>query len=158
MLVIRPWKKSDIDAVYEIEVECFRSPWTKLSLLSEYRNKIAVYKVVELDNRIVGYCGMWVLYDEAHITNIAISRNYRGNGYAQKLLIEMMKSASLKDATMMTLEVRETNIPAQNLYKKLSFEKEGERKKYYQDTGESAYLLWNRNIQETILKFDEMKE
>ena len=155
MLTIRQWKKSDIDAVYRIEVECFRSPWSKLSLLGELRNKLAYYKVVELENKIIGYCGMWLLYDEAHITNIAISKEYRGNGYAQKLLIEMMKTAVYFDASMMTLEVREHNIAAQNLYHKLGFIKEGERKRYYQDTGESAYLLWNRNIKETVKRYED---
>lgn len=81
---IRRMQKRDISAVYEIECICFRSPWSKLSLLSELRNDVACYLVLTVDDRIVGYGGMWTLYDEAHVTNIAVLPAYRRRGFAKK--------------------------------------------------------------------------
>ena len=106
--------------------------------------------MMERDGEVIGYCGMWVLFEEAHITNIAIHPDYRGQGSGKELLLAAMEHAASFGAEMMTLEVRETNLVAQNMYAKFDFLQQGFRKKYYSDTGEGALLLWNRNILETI--------
>lgn len=150
MNLIRPMTKNDLDVVYEIEVLSFRSPWSKHSLAGELRNKVAHYVVMEQDGEVIGYCGMWVLFEEAHITNIAIHPKKRGNGCGKQLLLGAMEHATTFGAEMMTLEVRESNTVAQNMYEKFGFLQQGFRKRYYEDTGEGALLLWNRNILETI--------
>ncbi len=142
--------KADIDAVYRIEILSFRSPWSRHSLAGELRNNVAHYVVMEHDGEVIGYCGMWVLFEEAHITNIAIHPDHRGHGYGKQLLLAAMRHAASFGAEMMTLEVRETNLVAQNMYAQFDFLQQGFRKKYYSDTGEGALLLWNRNIPKTI--------
>ena len=142
--------KDDLDAVYLIETLSFRSPWSKHSLAGELKNRVAHYVVMEQDGEVIGYCGMWVLFEEAHITNIAIHPQHRGQGFGKQLFLAAMEHAASFGAEMMTLEVRETNHVAQNMYEKFGFLQQGFRKKYYSDTGEGALLLWNRNILATI--------
>ena len=141
MITVRAMKKADVKSVYEIEVLSFRTPWSLRSLMGELKNSVAHYAVMELDGEIVGYCGMWVLFEEAHVTNIA-----------KMLLHGAMRAAASFGAEMMTLEVRETNTVAQNMYADMDFLQQGRRKRYYSDTGEDALLLWDRNILQTIEK------
>ena len=152
MMLVRPMTKRDIARVYEIEIQSFRSPWSKLSLLGELHNNVARYYVAEEEGRVVGYGGMWLMFDEAHITNIAIAPEARGRHLGRYLLYGMMAAAHGRGAERMTLEVRETNTVAQNLYYSFDFEKEGFRKRYYEDTGEGAYLLWNQDLSATVEK------
>ena len=152
MITVRPMTKRDIARVYEIEVQSFRTPWSKLSLLGELHNDLAHYYVATEEGRVVGYGGMWLLFDEAHITNIAIAPESRGRHLGRYLLYGMMTAAHDRGADKMTLEVRETNIPAQNLYYSFDFTKQGYRRRYYDDTGEGALLLWNEDLGATLEK------
>lgn len=158
MTVVRPMTKRDITRVYEIEVQSFRSPWSKLSLLGELHNDVARYYVMEEEGRVIGYGGMWLLFDEAHITNIAIAPENRGRHLGRYLLYGMMEAAVARGAEKMTLEVRETNRVAQNLYYSFDFERQGFRKRYYEDTGEGAYLLWNEDLSATVEKNTCLKD
>lgn len=150
MIIARAMQKADLKSVYEIEVLSFRTPWSMRSLAGELKNKVAHYTVLELDGTVIGYCGMWVLFEEAHITNIAIHPEHRGHGYGKLLLRAAMRVAASFGAEMMTLEVREKNYVAQQMYEDMDFLMQGRRKRYYTDTGEDALLLWNRNILATI--------
>ena len=152
MILVRPMAKKDIARVYEIEVQSFRTPWSKLSLLGELHNDLAHYYVAEEDGRVIGYAGMWIMFDEAHITNVAIAPERRGEHLGRYLFYGMMEKAIRYGADKMTLEVRETNVRAQNLYGSFDFEKQGFRKRYYEDTGEGAYLLWNQDLGATVEK------
>lgn len=152
MMVLRPMTKRDIARVHEIEVQSFRTPWSKLSLLGELRNDLAHYYVAEVEGRVVGYGGMWLLFDEAHITNVAIAPEARGKRLGKYLLYGMMEAAHARGADRMTLEVRETNTVAQNLYYSFDFAKQGFRRRYYDDTGEGALLLWNDDLAATVAK------
>jgi ribosomal-protein-alanine N-acetyltransferase len=148
--VIRPMTRQDVPRVHEIECASFRSPWSKTALFGELRNDVAHYLVLESDGVICGYAGMWVLFEEAHMTNVAILADYRKNGRGRRLMLAMMEHAVRHGAEKMTLEVRESNLVAQHLYQTLDFEQNGRRPRYYSDTGEDALLLWNMNIKETI--------
>ncbi len=148
--VIRPMQRQDVNRVHEIECTCFRSPWSKLALLGELRNDVAHYLVMEADGVICGYGGMWVLFEEAHVTNVAILPEFRQKGRGRRLMLAMMQRAVKYGAEKMTLEVRESNLVAQHLYETLGFEQNGFRPRYYSDTDEGAKLLWNNNILETI--------
>ena len=152
MMLVRPMTKRDVARVYEIEVQSFRSPWSKLSLLGELHNNVAHYLVAEEEGRVIGYGGMWILFEEAHVTNVAIAPEKRGQHLGRYLLYGMMLKAREYGAERMTLEVRETNVRAQNLYYSFDFEKEGFRKRYYEDTGGGALLLWNQDIGATLEK------
>lgn len=150
MITVQAMRKADVKAVYEIEVLSFRTPWSFRSLMGELKNDVAHYTVLKQDEEVIGYCGMWVLFEEAHITNIAIRPEQRGKGFGKKLLHASMRVAASFGAEMMTLEVRETNTVAQRMYDEMDFLQQGRRKRYYTDTGEDALLLWNRNILQTI--------
>lgn len=151
-VAVRPMTKADVNTVHEIDCVCFRSPWSKMALLGEFRNDVAHYHVAEADGRIAGYAGMWVLFEEAHITNLAVLPEFRRQGIAKEIMLSMMESALLFGATAMTLEVREHNEGAKNLYAQLGFLQNGFRPRYYSDTGEGALLLWNTDIRKTVEK------
>lgn len=155
--IIRPMKREDVPRVHEIECACFRSPWSKNALLGELRNDVAHYLVMELNGELIGYGGMWVLFEEAHVTNVAIMPDYRKCGRGRTLMLAMMERAIKFGAEKMTLEVRETNFIAQHLYEKLGFYQNGFRAHYYSDTGEGALILWNSDIQKT-LKLERQKD
>jgi len=148
--VIRPMERKDVSRVHEIECTCFRSPWSRLALMGELRNEVAHYLVMEVDGVICGYGGMWLLFEEAHVTNVAIMPEYRQSGRGRRLMLAMMLHAVKRGAEKMTLEVREGNTVAQQLYARLDFQQNGFRSGYYSDTGEGAMILWNENIQETL--------
>lgn len=152
-IAFRDMTLSDVPRVGELERICFRSPWSEAALRDELRNKLAHYQVMTIDERIEGYAGMWVFLGEAHITNVAVAPEYRHRGLGRQLMLRMMQIARQSHANAMTLEVRESNIAAQALYFQLGFAKAGVRKRYYSDTGEAAWILWNRDIQTAIDTF-----
>lgn len=149
-IVFRDMAAADVPRVDELERICFRTPWSEAALRDELRNKLAHYQVMMLDEVIQGYAGMWVFLGEAHITNVAVAPECRRRGLGRQLMLRMMRLALACHANAMTLEVRETNLAAQALYFQLGFEKAGVRKRYYSDTGEAAWILWNVDLQSTI--------
>lgn len=149
--VYREMKTDDIEQVYGIETTCFTQPWSRASLLSEIeKNGVARYFVADDGGKIAGYAGMWILFDEAHMNNIAVLPEYRRRGIATTLILTLMKKAASEDALRMTLEVREHNYKAQRIYYALGFAYAGTRRHYYSDTGENALILWNDNILDTL--------
>lgn len=153
-ILFRPMQRGDLDRIAELERICFRTPWSKAALAGELKNDIAHYLVGECDGRVIAYAGMWVMFDEAHITNVAVDPTFRRHGIGRRLMLAMMRTAKLFGASLMTLEVRETNHGAQALYFGLDFENAGRRKRYYTDTGEDAFILWNHDIGLTLQKHD----
>lgn len=142
-VVIRKMTLSDVDQVYDVEKLTFSLPWSRDSFQNELsHNHFAHYLVLELEGKVVGYGGMWLIGDEAHITNIAIAPEFRGRKWGEKLLVAMKHYAIHRGAVAMTLEVRISNHVAQSLYQKFGFEKTGIRPKYYSDNGEDALIMW----------------
>lgn len=144
--IFRPMQKQDVARVAQLERMCFRSPWSENSLRGELKNKLAHYTVLELCGTVIGYAGMWVLFSEAHITNVAIHPDFRRRGLGRELMRHMMEDALGLGANRMTLEVREHNLPAQTLYFSMGFATAGRRKGYYSDSGEDALILWQDDI------------
>jgi ribosomal-protein-alanine N-acetyltransferase len=102
-----------------------------------------VSKEVEEERRsIVGYAGIWVMTDEAHVTTIASHPDIRNRGVGELLLVAMIHRATEVGARWMTLEVRASNSVAQNLYRKYTFKEMGVRRRYYSDNGEDALVMW----------------
>ncbi|MFN8521823.1 MAG: ribosomal protein S18-alanine N-acetyltransferase [Chloroflexota bacterium] len=95
---------------------------------------------------IVGYCGLWLVTDEAHITTIAVDPAYQGLGVGEMLLVGMIDRATQIKAQWLTLEVRVTNQVAQALYRKYTFKEMGLRRRYYSDNGEDALVMWTDPI------------
>lgn len=142
-LVFRSMRVDDIGTICEIEKESFPTPWTAGAFQNELtNNSFAHYIVMELDGAIAGYAGMWIIMEEAHITNIALRPLYRGRKLGERLLMQMQSAAVFLGAERMTLEVRVSNVIAQRLYAKLGFIPAGLRKGYYTDNGEDAIIMW----------------
>lgn len=142
-LTFRRLTLEDLDRIMEIEHASFTLPWSREAFTLELtQNHFAKYLVAMENGYVVGYCGMWVILDEAHITNIAIHPDYRGKKYGEALMLEMVALALAHGADRMTLEVRVSNTPAQRLYEKMGFASHGIRKGYYTDNNEDAVIMW----------------
>lgn len=145
-IIIRGMIEEDIDAIVEIEKEVFSTPWSRESFLTEIReNLLAKYIVAEVEKKVVGYGGIWLILTEGHITNIAVKEKYRGLGIGEQLLNGLIVYCVSKEINSMTLEVRKSNIIAQNLYKKYGFIEYGLRPRYYSDNNEDAIIMWRKN-------------
>ena len=142
---IEKMNASNILGVKEICDLSFSSPWSIDSLNKELTNKRAAYIVIKLGDKIVGFGGMWTLFDEADITNIAVHPDYRGHNFGD-IIENLIKIAKELGATSMTLEVRASNTPAINLYKKHNFTIEGTRKNFYENPKEDGHIMWNYNL------------
>ncbi len=150
-LRIRPMICADIAHIHEIELQSFSLPWSPASFVQELtQNPLATYVVMDdvLRNKVVGYAGMWRIYEEAHITNIAVRETYRGQKCGYRLLEALFWQAYQGGARHMTLEVRPSNAVARKLYGKFGFYEAGVRRRYYTDNGEDALILWCDRVAE----------
>ena len=111
------------------------------------------------DGAILGFAGMWLMFDEAHITTIGVKRSMRGRGLGELMLVHLIDQAGEMGAKRLTLEVRVSNTVAQELYRKYTFKEEGVRKRYYSDDGEDALIMWSDRIDESPFRsrFADMK-
>lgn len=153
---IRRMTLDDLDAVAAIEAATFPTPWSRHSFEQELtRNVAARYLVAVLDGQIIGYAGAWIILDESHITNIAIAEAFRGNGYGRLLTQALLQYLSNLGASYATLEVRKSNLHAQNLYTSLGFQPVGWRKRYYEDNQEDALLMVCQSLPPVDPEFEE---
>jgi ribosomal-protein-alanine N-acetyltransferase len=140
---IRPLCAQDVDAVYEMEKRCFAMPWSKESILHDLNENVcARYLVLTVDGVLAAYAGMWLIIDEAHMTNIAVHPDYRRRGYGEQILRALMALAQENLMGLMTLEVRRSNAAAQALYHKVGMIDVGYRKRYYEDNKEDALIMY----------------
>lgn len=131
----------DVEAVHEIEVACFKTPWSRESILREVtENACARYVVLREDGKVIAYAGVWFILDEGHITNIAVHPDKRRMGYGERVCREMIQLAADSGMNWMTLEVRRSNKAAQELYHKLGFIDVGYRKRYYENTEDALVM------------------
>lgn len=141
--IIRKMEVADVEEVIEVEKASFTTSWTADIFYQEItENKYAHYYVLELDGKIVGYAGAWIVYEDAQITNIAIRPEYRGKKLGEKLFQFMMQLAMNEGAVRLSLEVRISNIVAQRMYRKFGLVPAGIRKSYYTDNNEDAIVMW----------------
>lgn len=143
-MTIRKMELKDLDQVYHVDLASFSAPWKRKTYELELtENSFAHYFVVETeDAEIVGYVGLWLIMEDAQITNIAVHPKYRGYKIGEKLFGFAMQYAQIEGAQTLSLEVRVSNIVAQNLYTKFGMKKGGIRKAYYPDNGEDAIVMW----------------
>ena len=108
---------------------------------------------------IIGFAGLWLMVDEAHITTIAMHPSYRRLGLGEYMLVSLIDIAYSIGAKWVTLEVRVTNYTAQNLYRKYGFHEAGVRHRYYSDNTEDALIMWTDEINSPAYKqkFQELK-
>lgn len=144
MTVVRPFCAADVESVLALDRASFRTPWSRADFEGELTNPLALYLVAELDGAVIAYAGSWIVFDECHVTNIAVSPEQRGKGVGTLLVQTLIDQAQTRGAQSFTLEVRPSNEAALALYRRFGFVKEGRRKRYYADTGEDALILWRR--------------
>jgi ribosomal-protein-alanine N-acetyltransferase len=140
--------KTDIDAVVEIEKLSYgEHHWSKNSFYNELSNNLAYYySAFDENEKLTAYAGCWHICEEAHITTLAVSPHARKQKIAQKLLLRLFEDCYKDEIKYITLEVRESNIPAISLYEKNGFKTIGTRKNYYQDNNENALIMFTENI------------
>ena len=141
-VIIRRMTLNDVDGVHAIEEATFPRPWTREDFVKELtKNVCARYLVAEDAGQIIGFAGAWIVLDEAHVTNIAVTESRRGEGIGRRLTEALMRYAADLGVVYATLEVRRSNETAQRLYRSVGFEYVGVRKRYYEDNGEDALLF-----------------
>ncbi|HHV95125.1 MAG TPA: ribosomal protein S18-alanine N-acetyltransferase [Clostridiaceae bacterium] len=146
-VVIKETTLEHIDDILIIEKLSFTTPWSRNAFIHEIKdNKFAIYISALVNNKVVGYAGMWQIFDEGHITNIAVHPEFRKNGIGSKLLEKLIEISREKGIKKITLEVRKSNTAAKNLYYKYGFKDAGIRKYYYTDNGEDAIIMWKYDL------------
>ena len=146
-IIVRPMLVSDLDGVMTVEHDSFLVPWSRVAFKEELvQNRLARYLVAVDGDCIVGYAGVWMVINEAHVTNVAISLLRRREGIGRLLMESMMALSRENGLESMTLEVRVSNTAARNLYQELGFVEAGIRKNYYSETNEDALILWREKL------------
>ena len=152
----------DVDEVFHIEELIHpEHHWSKDSFYNEIANKLAFYYCVKNEeNKVLAYIGVWHILEEAHITTLAVHPDYRGFQLAQVILIKAVEDCYKDMVKYITLEVRESNVPAISLYEKFAMKSVGVRKNYYQDNNENAIIMFTENIWYDKFKnnFNELKK
>ncbi len=155
-------READVSTVQEIEREIFATPWPRNAYYRELASRASAYYVVlrqegqverpagsrnpDFDPTIVGYGGMWRMYDEAHVTTIGVRRDLHHHGYGRMIFAGLVQAAYDMGAKWVTLEVRTTNENAMKMYESFGFKVIGRRKGYYTDNGEDAIVMWSDSI------------
>jgi ribosomal-protein-alanine N-acetyltransferase len=161
-LVLELMREADISTVQEIEREIFATPWPRNAYYRELASRSSAHYVIlrqegnvdrpdsfrssELDPSIIGYGGMWRMYDEAHVTTIGVRHDLQHQGYGRALFAGLVQAAYDMGAKWVTLEVRTTNENAMRMYEAFGFKVIGRRKGYYTDNGEDAIVMWSDSI------------
>lgn len=147
-VIVTRMKVEDVEAVYNIEALVHpEHHWSKDSFCNEIANNLAYYYCVKDEQgKHLGFIGLWHIFEEAHITTLAVHPNCRNMQLAQILMVKAIDDCYKDMIKYITLEVRESNVPAISLYQKFLFESVGMRKNYYQDNGENAIIMFTQNI------------
>lgn len=138
---IFPMTLQDIDFVINIQNDDNLHIISKNSLINDLNNENYSYFILKSEDEICGFIGTSRSFDTMDILSIVIAKKYRKNGLASTLLEYIFKLAKKNNIEKIFLEVRKSNIPAQNLYLKLGFSHINTRKKYYPDNFEDAYIF-----------------
>jgi ribosomal-protein-alanine N-acetyltransferase len=140
--------------IVELDQVCLGGLWSIEGYKRELESPNSSLLALSVPNnpnsdRMIGSGCFWAILEEAHITLIAIHPDYQGHGLGQLLLYALLKDAVERQLERATLEVRVSNQVALSLYQKLGFEIAGRRKKYYQQTGEDALILWRGDLHQS---------
>lgn len=152
-LAISPMSADDIAEVLRVEALCFVTPWPRNAFRNELiDNKLAHYFVGRVGDEIVAYGGLWVILEDAHITTVAVHPAHQRQGYGERILNVLLDESIERGACWVTLEVRESNVAAQGLYKKYGFSTVNTRRGYYSDNDENALVMWAGNLKSAVFQ------
>ncbi|MFA5105005.1 MAG: ribosomal protein S18-alanine N-acetyltransferase [Candidatus Margulisiibacteriota bacterium] len=136
----------NIDEMLKIEKKSFASHWNRQTFFDELSAENGYYIVIKDNDRIMGYSGFRYVLDEAHITTLAVHHKFRKKGIGSKLIEQLIKDAKARGLKKLFLEVRQSNMPAQKIYKRLGFKVLDRRREYYQHPVEDALVMQNDNF------------
>ncbi|MFM7068389.1 MAG: ribosomal protein S18-alanine N-acetyltransferase [Actinomycetes bacterium] len=144
---IAPMRRRHLRGVMAIETAANSRPWSTRLFADELRMPMSrLYLVALDDHEVVGYAGLMITLDEGHVTNVAVHPEHRRRHIGTMLMLVLMRRAVERGVVDMTLEVRQSNRAAQELYRHLGFAPGGARTGYYPDTGEDALIMWAHGI------------
>lgn len=130
-----------VSQVAELEKICFSDPWSENSITYELTNPLSLWLVAVEGDKVAGYVGSQSVMGESDMMNVAVHPDFRRQGVAEKLVLELVAALAKKDNHCLTLEVRASNVSAISLYEKLGFAQVGLRKNYYRNPKEDALIL-----------------
>src|SRR5450759_4538030 len=161
-LALELMREADIATVQEIEQAIFSTPWPRNAYYRELASRSSAHYIVlrqegiverpvgftnvDLDTSLIGYGGVWRMYDEAHVTTIGVRRDVQHRGHGRVLFAGLVQAAYDMGAKWVTLEVRTSNDNAMRMYEAFGFKVIGRRKGYYTDNGEDAIVMWSDSI------------
>jgi ribosomal-protein-alanine N-acetyltransferase len=166
-LELRRMRAEDVPEIMDIESVSFgRHHWSEESFYNEMNNNVGrYYSLLKQASgseppKLLGYCGFWLILDEAHITTVAVHPDYRGNAFGELMLVQTMERSYCSSIHWVTLEARVSNYNAQNLYYKYGFASVGLRPKYYQDNQEDALIMTTADIASEVYRarYKELKQ
>ena len=144
--MIRPMEARDLEQVADLEKRCFSENWSYKLLEAGLHSDYDVYYVFQQEERILGYCNLRILAGEGEVQRIAVLPGYRRLGVARKMMEAMVTCARASLVSAISLEVRQGNLPARNLYESFGFRAEAVRKGYYRNPSEDALIMWKREF------------
>jgi ribosomal-protein-alanine N-acetyltransferase len=147
LMTIRPLHEEDLGAVIEVEAASFVEPWSRALFAEEIAEPTRRYVVATDEDTVFGFGGIMLVGEDAHVVTLAVAPAHREKGVASRLLMALIDVARDRGARHMTLEVRESNHAALELYRKFGFEPAGTRKGYY--ATEDAVVMWAVDIDST---------
>lgn len=144
---IVPMTEAHLDEVIQIERKVFPSPWSREAFRRELGDRyFSTYLVAEASQKVFGYTGFFRLYNEGHITNLAVQPKFQRRKIGTLLMLELIKIALSEGVKKLTLEVRRSNLAARAFYQKFGFREMGVKKNYYSDTKDDALILGAEDI------------
>jgi ribosomal-protein-alanine N-acetyltransferase len=143
MTSIREMDLTDLEEVVSLETAAQPRPWSEQVFRDELAADNRIYHVAE-DPGLVGFGGLMIVGDEAHVTNLLVARERRGRRIGTALVVSLIESAVAAGARHLTLEVRKENVAARALYSRLGLAPVGIRPRYYGD--DDALILWAHDI------------
>jgi len=140
-VIIRRAVPEDCDSILELENECFDIPWSRQSIFTDLEKNKNAHYYVAVSEEVIGYIGMWLVLEDAQITNLAVTKKSRGRGVGLSLIDYLCEQAKILGGKTITLEVSDKNIEAKSLYNKAGFEAVSIRKKYYTHNNSDAIIM-----------------
>lgn len=140
-MMVRQMQPEDASAVAEIEAKSFSQPWSEQAFLDASRDEAALFMVAEEEQKILGYAGMYISFEEGEITNVAVDPEARAGGIGTAIMAAMQDASRMRGVSRIVLEVRASNQPAIGLYDKMGFISVGVRKGFYDFPKEDAIIM-----------------
>ena len=141
-ITITPMEPEHLAQIAALEVLCFSDPWPESILAHELQNPLSLWLCAVDGDTVAGYIGSQTVLGESDMMNIAVHPDYRRRGVGRALVLALCKALRKQMvASALTLEVRDSNVPAIALYESLGFVQIGLRKNYYQHPKEDARIL-----------------